>query len=367
MRKLFYFEFLKFYRKYGLLGIFLYVLAIGSIIGGTVVSYTFFSIISHSIKIATSGEEIDANITSMVGNYIGGVVGTIWSFAGVILFFLALRLQSKELSLQIQELKSTREVFSTQQFENTFFNLLKTQNDIKLSIDYRINNFNDYGAEIVPSILHGHSALESIKQYLHEEDEKLTKNLLTMQKVYAEKDKEKKNKNDKDFEDYYGITYTRMLKDKSLQSAAVYKLTFKKFHNQLGHYFRNLYHILLYLKESEENEIGLLVQEEITGRRLSILINDKNISVEHAKKKFKKYSNFVQAQMSATELLLLFYNCHFFPKMKKLVQYYAIVESLSSDDLLNPEIDENNFSEISDLREKISGIAFKARNEILEI
>ena len=78
--------------------------------------------------------QIDKDLTGMVGDFVGGIVGTLWSLTGVILFFLALRLQSKELSLQIKEMRETRNVFHIQQFESTFFNLIKTHNEIRDSI-----------------------------------------------------------------------------------------------------------------------------------------------------------------------------------------------------------------------------------------
>lgn len=69
---------------------------------------------------------------SMLGEFFGGAVGSIWALAGVILFYLALIYQRRELSLQRDELLETRKILSNQsrtieiqQFENTFFQLLE--------------------------------------------------------------------------------------------------------------------------------------------------------------------------------------------------------------------------------------------------
>lgn len=51
---------------------------------------------------------LDLQTASNVGDFIGGVVGAIWSFTGVLLFYLAIRLQSQELSLQRQEFVANR-------------------------------------------------------------------------------------------------------------------------------------------------------------------------------------------------------------------------------------------------------------------
>ena len=70
-------------------------------------------------------------LLGMAGEFIGGTVGSIWALAGVILFFLALIYQKRELVLQRIELHESRKIMQSQsrtiaiqQFENTFFQLL---------------------------------------------------------------------------------------------------------------------------------------------------------------------------------------------------------------------------------------------------
>ena len=356
-------------RKYGIMGILLLAISIISIFIGLYIIIQFSLTLSTSFTIAKDASKIDTKTTQLAADYMSGVVGTIWSFAGVILFFLALRLQSKELSLQLQELKDTREVFSTQQFENTFFNLLKKQNDIRQGIDYQVDNYNDYGAKTNPTIYNSQTAFSEIKKFMFSVKENLSKNLSKVEVFLAdaENTEEEKTKFLKQFETIYSIEYYHFLANPELSSKVVYKETFDKFHNQLGHYFRNLYHILLYLKESEENEIGLLLRDQLLGKKISIMINEKDIEIRRIKKKFSKYSDFVQAQMSATELFLLFYNSLFFSKMKKLVQYYQIVGNLSSDDLLYPEQDNLLYPEIKDKEELIQKLELTTRNQTLRI
>ncbi|WP_405396845.1 putative phage abortive infection protein [Maribacter sp. Asnod2-G09] len=97
------------------------------------------------------------------GDFIGGVIGSIWALAGVILFYLALKEQRKdfatnrkvlnaqtdalkqqikEFELQREELHETRKVFilqnetlNFQRFESTFFNLLTLQHKITEDIN----------------------------------------------------------------------------------------------------------------------------------------------------------------------------------------------------------------------------------------
>lgn len=73
----------------------------------------------------------DRTLLGMAGEFLGGTVGPIWALAGVILFFLALIYQKRELVLQRMELHESRKIMedqsrtiAIQQFENTFFQLL---------------------------------------------------------------------------------------------------------------------------------------------------------------------------------------------------------------------------------------------------
>ena len=101
--------------------------AIGAVGTGIYISYLFVK------KINSLEDSIwdDHTLLGMAGEFIGGTVGSIWALAGVILFFLALIYQKKELELQRIELHENRKIMDSQsktiaiqQFENTFFQLL---------------------------------------------------------------------------------------------------------------------------------------------------------------------------------------------------------------------------------------------------
>lgn len=359
---------LRSFRKYGLTGILLLIISIFSIFIGLYIVFQFCSTLSTSFSIAKEANQIDKETTQLAAEYMSGVVGTIWSFAGVILFFLALRLQSKELSLQLQELKDTRNVFTTQQFESTFFNLLKTQNDIRQGIVYQVDNYNEQGMKDNPTIYNSQTAFTEIKKFMFKVRENLNKNVKKVEDFLTGEHSELEIKEYiEKFKEVYLVEYFNFKKNPKLSSKIVYKETFDRFDNQLGHYFRNLYHILLYLKESEETEIGLALHDQMLGKKISIIINDQDIEVQKIKKKYSKYSDFVQAQMSATELYLLFYNCLFFSKMKRLVQYYNIVGNLSADDLLFPNHDNLLYPEIEYKGEIIPKLELSTRNQTLKI
>lgn len=72
--------------------------------------------------------------TGQVGDFIGGVIGSVWALAGVFLYFSALKLQQQELKSQREEMATSQKLLDQQLFEATFFNLLKVQDNIKNSI-----------------------------------------------------------------------------------------------------------------------------------------------------------------------------------------------------------------------------------------
>ena len=102
--------------------------------------------------------QVNAEKIAQLGDFIGGIVGSLWSLAGVILFYVALTEQRKdiqinrdalnaqvsafnqqiqEFELQRTELTETRKVFEEQsetlkiqRFENTFFQLLTLHHEL---------------------------------------------------------------------------------------------------------------------------------------------------------------------------------------------------------------------------------------------
>jgi len=103
------------------------VCALAAVAGEIVIAYIFFEHASaNNVNFWT-----DPSNFSVIGEFLGGTVGSIWALAGVILFFLALIYQKRELVLQREELKESRKIMKSQsqtiaiqQFENTFFQLL---------------------------------------------------------------------------------------------------------------------------------------------------------------------------------------------------------------------------------------------------
>ncbi|MCX6155889.1 MAG: hypothetical protein NT007_17215 [Candidatus Kapabacteria bacterium] len=90
----------------------------------------------------------DVNLFGNIGQLLEGTVGTLWTLAGVLLFYEAMNIQreelvgqKKELELQHQdimeqthELKMQNKLLNVQQFESTYFQLINLQVNIVDSI-----------------------------------------------------------------------------------------------------------------------------------------------------------------------------------------------------------------------------------------
>ena len=197
---------------------------------------------------------------------VGNAVFSALAFGGVI---LAIFLQQKGLTLQRQELELTRnevkvqgrqlqdqaETLKKQNLENTFFQLLGFHQDILQNITY-----NGKGRDAISKIVVG---------LRNEYSSKFDHNALA---------------------------------DDLERIQATYERFHEKFHSHIGHYFRNLYHILKFINESPATE----------GEK-------------------KLYGRLVRAQLSSDELVLLFYNCLSkvgIEKFKPLVEEFSMLQHI---------------------------------------
>ncbi|NVJ47271.1 MAG: hypothetical protein HWE07_09090 [Cytophagia bacterium] len=223
------------------------------------------------------------------GDFIGGIIGSMWALSGVILFYVALtdqrkdmvtntkvlktqvealNHQRKEFELQRKELEETREIFKqqhktqvNQRFENTFFQLLRNHNEIVNSLDVRKVKSGDVTNT-------GRDCFKSFYRHFEE-----------------------------------ALSTEKIGKDVILNS---YIETYNTFEADLSHYFRNLYNIIKFIDQSG--------------------VDNK-----------KTYTNFVRAQLSNYELDFLFYNCltkNGKEKFKPLVESYSLLKNINKSHII---------------------------------
>lgn len=252
---------------------------------------------------------------------IGDMFGAVNAlFAGIALIgiVVAIILQQKELELQREELKSTREVFQKQKFENTFFNLLSMQHQILNGIHHEY-------------VDNGQTLQVKGREFFNHIQEHMT-NIYNLTKHITE-DKIQWNytyftSNAKSVINEYSIEESQILElsknEEVIKELDIVlfcdRLIFEKYQYKYAHYFRHLYRMLKLIKETEEDEL----------RNAS---ND--VEVTNIKKRFRGYSKFVQAQMSTSELFIMTYNSLKFGKTMDFVNKYEFLENLQKELLLD--------------------------------
>lgn len=231
--------------------------------------------------------KVNAEKVGQFGDFIGGIVGSLWSLAGVILFYVALTEQRKdiginqealnaqvsalkqqitEFELQRYELLETRKIFQDQtetlkiqRFENTFFQLLSLHHELVDKL-----NFNK-ASNITTEFLEKRAVLSRATQdlaiklrhsnYIREQN---SSGGFESKENFPESIKIAKSRMNKSYKDFYFEDYKQIL----------------------SHYFRNIYHVFKFIKTTE-------------------LIKD-------TQKQF--YATIVRAQLSSDELFLILYN-----------------------------------------------------------
>lgn len=195
----------------------------------------------------------DQAVFGTFGDYIGGVVGTVLSLLSIIYIY-------RTYIKQIEFSERQQDLTELQSFEAAFFNLLQNQHQILMSL--KKDKKSDYG-------------------YMQEV-------ALELQKRMSDRE--------------YGIdeiTRDHIETERAIIDE-IYHEIYGQFGAEIGHYFRSLYHILVYVNDSK--------------------INDK-----------ERYFKLVQAQMCNNELYLLFYNSissYGYEKMYPLVENNGLLENL---------------------------------------
>ena len=205
-----------------------------------------------------------------------GAVNALFSGFAFLGIVVAIFLQKNELELQRAELEQTRgelagqreqlelqnATFQQQSFDNKFFQMLALHRSIVEGIDM------DYGGT-------KKTGRDCFVAYY------------------------------RDLEDHIRHHIVVGLPNEKARWAVAYNSIYGSHQHDLGHYFRDLYHIIKYIDRSS-----------VDDRRF--------------------YTNLVRAQLSSHELLLLFYNCSVGlgqEKFKPLVEKYGLLKNMPKDQL----------------------------------
>ncbi|WP_299947147.1 putative phage abortive infection protein [uncultured Microbulbifer sp.] len=191
------------------------------------------------------------------GDYLGGVLNPFFALLGLIALLITIHIQSKEMREARKGLASQNTTLFKQNFEHSFFQMLRIHNDIVNSIDFVRQEEGE-----PPVVTKGRDCFRVMVKRL------------------------KKTYNDKN------INFSNQL-----NINAGYKEFYNKHQGELGHYFRFLYNIYKFIDNAEIDNPAFyanLVKAQVSNYELVILFY--NCFSRHGKEKFlplaKKYNLF---------------------------------------------------------------------------
>lgn len=292
--------------------------------------------------------------TGQVGDFIGGVIGSVWALAGVFLYFSALKLQQQELKSQREEMATSQKLLDQQMFEGTFFNLLKAQENIRNSIHayfYWINIDNYSRIEEIKGEKHGvnffafaKSELDRLYYFiLHYDSQYCTLDSLQAELERFNRSREfNENTYFYDIQEldelklwvglqYLSIRYSidvnyfnrkRRKEDVTKKVTYIYWLLYSRYEFCLSHYCRHFYNLVKFLDDYNNKLLSGIGEDE----------QEKRLEIEH---KINNYLSFIQSSTSSSELIILYYNMLLFPKARALYARYNVFENLNKENLLH--------------------------------
>jgi hypothetical protein len=237
---------------------------------------------------------------SALGSYFQGAVGSLWALASFLFIYVAFLGQKLQLALQREELEHQRVQFEIQEtnqaaqlkeqreqfvlqrdsikrqnFESAFYELLRFQNQITEQMERSIRVRS--GGDVHSEVRQGRGCF--LVWY---------KVMVDTFRAYAKTAEQKKS-------DEFALK--------------LYSQFYSDYHHKLGHYFRTLYHVFKFVKESD-----------------AVAASEK-----------RRYTSLVRAQLSTGELTLLFYNClsDYGKKFKPLVEEFGLFEHIDESFLLD--------------------------------
>jgi hypothetical protein len=219
---------------------------------------------------------IDNELIGQFGDFIGGIAGSLWALAGVIMFYVALHEQKEDfktnreiLSAQLEEFKlqqvelaETRKVFKEQsktlklqRFESSFFQLLNFRNESLNSLSVKIITKHP------PTT--GYKVLEEISKMIDNRIEKFVLNGLYFSFNEC-------------FIDSYSTTVPQNEKEAIQYLVSILEDVFSDYESYFIHYYRTTHQAIIFALRADDYQDRLFYLETILNsmsqRTLSLFI-----------------------------------------------------------------------------------------------
>lgn len=226
-----------------------------------------------------------------IGDLLSGSSMPFITFATLILVYLTYKSQSEEFKMTRNLVEKQNETSEKQRFENTFFSLLSLHHEIVNAIKHKDEKSQkEYDGR--KYFFEAYGLFYEIYTY--------NRNIQNQPIYIPEKELDETTFNYR--KSKIGTTEESLLKFS-------YEIFYDDHQENIGHYFRNLYHLLRLINES-------------------CLVNIEKLS----------YSKILGAQLSSYELVLLFYNCwvgHGSEHFKPMIFKYGMLDNMNIECLLD--------------------------------
>jgi len=260
-------------------------------------------LLSLGISFANSEQYFNVELSlGEFGEFIGGFVGSLWSLAGILLFYSALVYQREELAeqkgilvtqtdamiFQSKELERQNDTLQKQKQEETFFHLLRFHIDLVETLTFETNDIDMQSGKMQKQQIRGRNTFGEFYNVF---------------KRFYSKYLEHLSDAGVDEDSLKGVIETS------------YTSFFAEFRYELGHYFRNIVNLLLFIDRANEEDKHFF---------LSILFS----------------------QISVYEMSLIFFHglTSENKELKVFIEKYALMQDLFQDDLIKLNINLYNDS-----------------------
>lgn len=297
-----------------------------------------------SFQFNITSQVVDLDSSSKVGDYIGGVIGSLWTLASTLLFFTSLMMQRDELTLQRKSIEQQQsdiarnfELSNRVNFEGTLFSLINQQETIVLNLTIGKNtktiqgSIDDKRDEIkgYPSFVF----IENQFKILYRQRWKILDVAHILEYEFS---------STKDVILFYrenNILERFERIDPKTSTTILFSLLFYCYHDIVSHYFRHTYYIFKYINKTCEQTLSTCTSQA---------------EVDATIKQYSYYAKLASSRLSIPEMVLLFYNGLLFPKLGALLEKYDILSPLVAENLID-----------SEHKHFYNNIRFDHRNQIL--
>ena len=274
------------------------------------------------------------------GSFIGGIVGTFLTIIATYYVYKTYHSQKKELKSQKKELILQKQLIAQQQFESTFFNMFNVHRELKNNLKLNYLDFfyspskmdiNDVyrGVEVFEKISNDYIEIYNAPEALHYNRQNISNRVdeeILLDPQYLDNlNHDETNPRPLILADRIDSSWDENNNNEDTHKVKIlftFKLLYMNYQNILSHYCRNVYHILKFIRKTEEEDF---------------------YTKGNKKDKYKQYANIFQSQLNVNEHFILFYNFIYFSENDEendiyfpmnLVNHYNFLENIGVNNLI---------------------------------